>query len=186
MIHSLPIRRETLYINHIISGLVLLIIPILLTSCITFFVTNSIEEFQSILTLSELFSWTGLIILMTCMMFFFTVAVGMMTGMSSAQGILTYIFLFLPIAMVTMVSYNLSFLLFGYSTIFLDSKMEYLSPFFRFIGTIGQPEPFSTLEIAIYTILTVFFLVIGLVLYKARQLGKSNRCDRIPIFKACF
>jgi ABC-2 type transport system permease protein len=186
MIHSLPIRRETLYINHIISGLVLLIIPILLTSCVTFFVTNSIEEFQSILTLSELFSWTGLIILMTCMMFFFTVSVGMMTGMSSAQGILTYIFLFLPIAMVTMVSYNLSFLLFGYSTIFLDSKMEYLSPFFRFIGTIGQPEPFSTLEVAIYTILTVFFLIIGLVLYKARQLERATDVIAFPFLRPVF
>lgn len=186
MIHSLPIRRETLYINHIISGLVLLVIPILLTSCVTFFVTNSIKEFQSILTLSELFSWTGLIILMTCMMFFFTVAVGMMTGMSSAQGILTYIFLFLPIAMVTMVSYNLSFLLFGYSTTFLDSKIEYLSPFFRFIGKIDQPEPFLTLEIVIYTILTIFFLVIGLVLYKARHLERATDVIAFPFLRPVF
>jgi ABC-2 type transport system permease protein len=186
MIHSLPIRRETLYVSHIISGLLLLIIPILLTSFVTFFVTNSIEEFQSILTLPELFSWTGLIILMTCMMFFFTVAVGMMTGMSSAQGILTYIFLFLPIAMVTMVSYNLSFLLFGYSTFFLDAKIEYLSPFFRFIGIMGETKPFSILELTIYTILTICCFFIGLGLYKVRQLEKATDVIAFPFLRPVF
>ncbi|MBO1512969.1 hypothetical protein [Metabacillus bambusae] len=186
MIHSLPIRRVTLYVSHIMSGLLLLLVPIILMSCVTFFVTQSIEEFHSILTPSELLSWTGLITLLTCMMFFVTVAVGMMTGMSSAQAILTYIFFFLPIGMVTMVSYNLSFLLFGFSPIFIDEKLTYLSPFLRFIEIWNTKDPFSMLEIFIYTIIVICSFFIGLGLYKARQLESATDVIAFPFLKPVF
>lgn len=186
MIHSLPIRRVTLYVSHIISGLILLLVPIVLMSCVTFFVTQSIEEFHSILTPSELLSWTGIITLLTCMLFFATVAVGMMTGMSSAQAILTYIFFFLPIGMVTMVSYNLSFLLFGFSSIFIDEKLTYLSPFLRFVEIWNTKDPFSILEISIYTIIVICSFFIGLGLYKARQLESATDVIAFPFLKPIF
>ncbi|QNF28073.1 hypothetical protein [Metabacillus elymi] len=186
MIHSLPIRRVTLYVSHIISGLILLLLPIVLMSCVTFFVTQSIEEFHSILTPSELLSWTGIITLLTCMVFFATVAVGMMTGMSSAQAILTYIFFFLPIGMVAMVSYNLSFLLFGFSSIFIDEKLTYLSPFLRFVDIWNTKDPFSTLEIFIYIIIVICSFFIGLGLYKARQLESATDVIAFPFLKPVF
>jgi ABC-2 type transport system permease protein len=186
MIHSLPIRRVTLYVSHIMSGLLLLLVPIVLMSCVTFFVTKSIEEFHSILTPLELLSWTGLITLLTCMMFFVTVAVGMMTGMSSAQAILTYIFFFLPIGMVAMVSYNLSFLLFGFSSIFIDEKLTYLSPFLRFVEIWNTKDPFSILEIFIYTIIVICSFFIGLGLYKARQLESATDVIAFPFLKPVF
>ncbi|MGM0875968.1 MAG: hypothetical protein ACQEWV_14600 [Bacillota bacterium] len=186
MIHSLPIRRGTLYVSHIISGLLLLLIPILLTSCVTFFVTNTIEEFHSILTISDLLSWTGLFILLTCMLFFFTTAVGMITGMTSAQGILTYIFLFLPIGMISMVSYNLTFLLFGFSPLFIEDKLLYLSPFLRFVGVLGETDPYTFVEIIVYTLLTVGFFFIGLGLYKARQLERATDVITFPFLKPIF
>lgn len=186
MIHSLPIRRITLYISHIISGLLLLLIPIFLTSIVTFFVTSSIPEFQSILSLSELLSWTGLIILLSIMMYLFTVAVGMLTGMSSAQAILTYIFLFLPIGMATMVSYNLSFLLFGFSPIAIEENLVYLSPFLRFIDTWTTTDPFSSLELVIYMIITVCLFFVGMGLYKARQLESATDVIAFPFLKPVF
>jgi ABC-2 type transport system permease protein len=155
-------------------------------SCVTFFVTKSIEEFHSILTPLELLSWTGLITLLTCMMFFVTVAVGMMTGMSSAQAILTYIFFFLPIGMVAMVSYNLSFLLFGFSSIFIDEKLTYLSPFLRFVEIWNTKDPFSILEIFIYTIIVICSFFIGLGLYKARQLESATDVIAFPFLKPVF
>jgi ABC-2 type transport system permease protein len=186
MIHSLPIRRETLYISHMISGILLLLIPIILISVITYIVTGTIKEFFSLLTVSDLFSWTGLIILITCMMFFFTAAVGMMTGMSSAQAILTYIFLFLPIGMVAMVSYNLTFLLFGFSPLFIEEKLEYLSPLIRFVESWGKTDPYTLVEIIIYSILTVCFFFIGLGLYKARQLERASEVIAFPFLKPVF
>jgi ABC-2 type transport system permease protein len=186
MIHSLPIRREVLYISHIISGLLLLLIPILLTSIITFFVTRSIEEFDLLLSLSDLLSWTGLIILLTCMMFLFTVAVGMMTGMSSAQAILTYIFLFSPLAMAAMISANLSLLLFGFSSIFIEENLSYLSPFLRFVETWSSAPPFSSLELIIYTILTICLFFIGIGLYKARHLERATDVIAFSFLKPVF
>ena len=186
MIHSLPIKRVTLYINHVISGLLLLFIPILLISCITYFVTNSLEEFTSILTVSDLISWTGLILLLTSMMFIFTVAVGMMTGMSSAQAILTYIFLFLPIGLTALVSYNLTFLLYGFSPIFIEDKLAYLSPFFRLIDMWTTSKPFTTIEIIIYLILTVCLFFFGIGLYKARQLEQATEVITFSFLRPVF
>ncbi|MFD2216652.1 hypothetical protein [Metabacillus endolithicus] len=186
MVHSLPIRRETLYFSHVISGLLLLIVPIILTAVITYFVTNTIEGFSGILTVLDLLSWFGVVTLLTCMMFSFSIAVGFITGMSTVQAILTYIFLFLPIGMVTMVTYNLSFLLFGFTTASIEEKLMYLSPFLRFVGTWDEPQPYSTLEIMIYIIFTVFFFVIGLVLYKLRQLERATDVIAFSFLKPIF
>ncbi|KKI89096.1 hypothetical protein WQ54_28140 [Bacillus sp. SA1-12] len=186
MVHSLPIRRETIYVSHILSGLLLLLVPIVLTSIVLFFVTNSIVEFHSILTFQKLLFWTGLMILITSMVFIFTAAVGMITGMSSAQAVLTYIFLFLPFGLVTLVSYNLSFFLFGYSSYYTEQKLTYLSPFMRFFELWTTPKPFSIIEVVIYTILTIGFFLIGMGLYKARHLEKATEVIAFPILKPVF
>lgn len=187
MMHSLPIRRETLYVSHIISGLLLLIVPIMITAIITFFVANSIEGFDGILTFSDLLTWTGLTILLTCMMFAFPVAVGLITGMTTAQAILTYVFLFLPIGLVSLVSYNLSYLLFGFTPIFIEDKLMYLSPFIRFIENWGESEPYSMIELIIYTGITILSFVLGLVFYRYRQLERATEVFAFsfmrPIFK---
>jgi ABC-2 type transport system permease protein len=186
MVHSLPIKREVLYFSHVISGLLLLIVPIIITAVITYFVTNTIEEFSGILTITDLLSWIGIVTLLTCMMFSFSIAVGFITGMSTVQAILTYILLFLPIGMVTMVTYNLSFLLFGFTTAFIEEQLMYLSPFLRFVGSWGEPQPYSTLEIMIYLIFTVLFFGIGLVLYKLRQLERATDVIAFPFLKPIF
>ncbi|WP_226669947.1 hypothetical protein [Metabacillus litoralis] len=186
MTHSLPIRRATLYYSHLISGLLLLLIPLLLTSFITFFVTRSVEELTGILTITDLVSWTLLFMLLTCFLFVITTTVGMITGMSTAQAILTYIFLFLPLGVVTLVNYNLSFLLFGYSSSITEETTGNLSPFFRFIGTYGQFNPYTGFEIIAYTILTILLILIGLGLYKARQLEKATEVITFPFITPIF
>ncbi|TXC89267.1 hypothetical protein FS935_17480 [Metabacillus litoralis] len=184
--HSLPIRRETLYVSHIISGLLLLLIPILLTSCITFFVTTTIDEFSGILSISELVSWTLLYILFTCFLFVLTSSVGMITGMTTVQAIFTYIFLFLPIGLVSMITYNLTFLLFGFSPAFTEEALLNLSPFHRFIGTYGVINTYSSLEIILYLLLTILLFFIGLGFYKARQLEKATEVIAFPFLKPIF
>ncbi|WP_175638091.1 ABC transporter permease subunit [Metabacillus schmidteae] len=186
MIHSLPIRRETLYVSHIISGLLLLIVPIILTAIITFFVTNSIDGFAGILTISDLLTWTGLSILLTCMMFAFPVAVGFITGMTTAQAILTYVFLFLPLGMVALVSYNLSYLLFGFTPIFIEDKLMYLSPFVRFIENWGESDPYTMLELIIYIGITILSLVLGLIFYRYRQLERATEVLAFSFMKPIF
>ncbi len=186
MVHSLPIRRETLYFSHIFSGLILLITPIILTAIITFFVSNSIEEFNGILTISDLLAWTGLITLLTCMMFAFPVAVGFMTGMTTAQAILTYVLLFLPIGMAALVSYNLAFLLFGFTPFFIEEKMTYLSPFLRFVGIWGESNPYSVIELVIYTGITILSFGIGLVLYRFRHLERATEVIAFTFMKPIF
>lgn len=186
MVHSLPIRRESLYVSHLLSGLVMLLVPILLTSVITYFVTRSIPEFHDILTVSELMSWTGLIIVLTCMFFTFTVMVGMITGLSTAHAVLTYIFLFLPIGLTTMITYNLSFLLFGYASSLLNEKIYYLSPFTRFIRVWDNNIMYSAGEVMIYILLTVLFIIVGLFFYKGRQLERATEVITFTFLKPVF
>ncbi|MBM7604986.1 ABC-2 type transport system permease protein [Metabacillus crassostreae] len=184
--HSLPIRRETLYVSHIISGLLLLLIPVLLTSCITFLVTTSIDEFNGILTISELISWTLLYILFTCFLFTLTSSVGMITGMTTVQAIFTYIFLFLPIGLVSVITFNLTFLLFGFSPAFTEEALVYLSPFHRFFDTYGDINTYSSLEIILYILFTILLFFIGLGFYKARQLEKATEVIAFPFLKPIF
>lgn len=186
MIHSLPIRREAIFFNHLISGLLLLILPVIVTSITTFFVTKSVKEFNSILTGSELLSWTGIYLLMTCLLFCITITIGMMTGMSSAQAILTYIFLFLPVGLVTLIIYNFSFLLYGFSSAFIEKKIEYLSLFIRYLNINSYDMPFTAKEILIYTFITLILIFIGLMLYKARHLERATDVIVFPLLRPIF
>ena len=98
MIHCLPIKRVKLYDNHIFIGILILVVPVLITALSALLLKEALNlnNYRFHFTVKTVASWTGRTILFNIVIFLSSVLVGMFTGLSSAQGILTYIFLFLP------------------------------------------------------------------------------------------
>ncbi len=187
MIHSLPIRRETLYISHGLVGVLFLLIPLLLTTVITGLI-HQIAGLEFIFTMEELWVWAGTIMLMGLVLFVSTIFVGMVTGMSIAQGVLTYIVLFLPVGLHQLVVYNLEFYLYGFSWEryggLSGELIQRLSPLVR-IGMLSG-EPLSLTEVIGYSLFVVAVLVIGLLIYKGRKLENNLQVIVFQPLKVLF
>lgn len=183
MIHSLPIGRGQLYLNHIVSGLLMLLIPIWVTGAVTG-VVSYFHPFSEQLAMSDLLIWVGITSLMTLFLFIFSVFVGMNTGQSIAQGILTYILLILPMALIALISVHLKHFLYGFSDTFITTRIEMWSPIARYIE-VGN-NPFSLTETLLYILLIVVFCISGYFLYKLRHIETATDPISFSVFKPIF
>ncbi|MED4454626.1 hypothetical protein [Metabacillus fastidiosus] len=185
MTHSFPVKRTVHYVSHIISGIFMLILPIVITAIFAFIITKWDAGFNKVFTFPELLNWIGITSLLTVFLFLLTVLVGMITGISVVQGILTYVVLFLPTGILLLLNANLNRILFGFSSSHsLYENSEVLSPFIRFTEIVYKP--FSTVEIIVYCIFTIVFLITGKILYDRRHLERAGDAIVFPYLKPVF
>ena len=187
-IHAMPYTRLRLYVNNIISGLILLLAPILLNSAFlsiiqlggfggTYFKEGIVLKYLAVSTLTSvtLYVWT--------------IFVGMFTGSSIAQIIFTYILNFLLAGIVAVGQFLLSGVLYGFvmnEDICLD--FLHISPLAQvmFLSS-SSPEPGIIHFLIIDVIIAIVMLVAGYFVYKYRNLETAG--DVIsgkyvkPIFK---
>jgi len=173
MTHSLPVRRENLYFNHMMSGFLLLLPPIWITGIMTWFALY-FSPFIENITTTDLLIWIGIMSLFTVFSFVLSVFVGMITGLSVAQGILIYIFLFLPFGLITLISYHLDLILYGFSASYYGAaNLSEWSPITRF--TNFNEVAFTWKETFLYLFLVSLFIFLGYLLYKYRQLEAATQ-----------
>ncbi|WLR50636.1 hypothetical protein LC040_15420 [Bacillus tianshenii] len=183
MMHSLPIKRGTLYFNHTLSGVIMLLLPVWLTAVITFFVSKMVS-YSTLLTINDLMSWTVIVSMLTLFFFITTIFVGIVTGMSVAQGILTYILLFLPTGLLVMINYQLTQFLYGFSEYAMSAQYEKWSPIIRIFEMRG--DTLSGMEMIFYPVMTVALFVFGLLLYKARHIETATQVITFQILRPLF
>jgi len=187
MIHSLPIKREALYISHGVTGVLFLLIPLVLITAITGII-QQIFGLEFIFTLQDLWIWAGTIMLMSLVLYAGTIFVGMVTGMTIAQGILTYIVLILPVGLHQLIVYNMEFYLYGFSWEryggLSTELIQQLSPLIRIAMLHG--DGLSGMEVLGYSLFTVGILVIGLYIYKERKLENNLQVIVFKPLKALF
>ncbi|MFC7062573.1 DUF6449 domain-containing protein [Halobacillus seohaensis] len=191
-IHSLPIRREKLFNYHIASGLVFLIAPIILNSIIllVFIGAADVSEFY---TVNDLGYWTGLMVIVTLLVFMSGVFVGTLTGLSAVQGVLTYILLVFPIGIFGLISFHLSFYITGFSeSVVLDQLGQQLSPIVDVVEYYPMNPgegflPVDYVTLGIYVVVAVLFYLVSKFIYKKRQLESASQAIAVtwlkPIFK---
>ena len=186
MIHALPIKRGKLYDNHIFIGILILIVPVIITALSALLLKEALNLNTATIhfTIKNVTSWASLTILFDIVIFLSSVLVGMFTGLSTAQGILTYIFLFLPIGLTTLISYNLKFFLYGVaSDYYLSNKIEFFSPITRF----SNNTPMTSIEIFIYIISCIVFYLVARFAYHKRNLEAASNIVAFkhlqPVFK---
>lgn len=182
-LHSFPIRRETLYISHIISGLFLLIGPIVITAGALFAVVKMNPLLNVIAKNSEILSWAGIVTLCSVFLFAATVIVGMITGMSTIQAILTCIFIVLPSGLFELILYQMRIFLFGFNP-FNGIKSDMLFPLQPLFN--NQNEDSNLFLIIVYFAVSVIFFIAGWFLYKNRKLENAQEVIAYEFMKPIF
>ncbi|MFD2706471.1 hypothetical protein [Salibacterium lacus] len=184
MMHSLPVRRESLFFNQVLTGLVLIIAPLLITAGAAQVIAGMYPEFSE-LSPQTIWSWAGAFLIMSVFFFLFTVFVGMAVGMSIATGIITLILLVLPVAMYTLIYSNISLYLYGlppFNTV--SDKFLLFSPL-MFISDIVEMQ-YTSWQLAGYVAAAVLFGAAALVLYKLRPIETASEAITFRVLRPIF
>ncbi|MFC9596589.1 DUF6449 domain-containing protein [Peribacillus butanolivorans] len=183
-IHSLPITRRSIYFHMIGTGIGFIILPILLTGLILILFHSAIDV-ERLYTLADIWSWMGITFFMEAVIFSVAVLVGMVTGLSALQGLLTYILLALPVGLFVLFVANVKFLLAGFSAdYYLSANINSISPLLA--ATEMEKMEFFSVNILIYGLLILLFLLISLFLYERRKLEHVSQAFVFPMIKPLF
>ncbi|WP_246197103.1 DUF6449 domain-containing protein [Cytobacillus depressus] len=182
--HSLPIKRDRIYHMFAISGIVILIIPVLLNALIIFALYTPLHLYD-FLSISDIFEWLGITIMVNLLLYMAAVFTGMVTGLSTVQGALTYIMLLLPIGLIVLLGFNLPFYLYGFpDQYFMESKIEAFSPLVAL--SLLRDRPLGPAEIVIYILLIFMLYSLSLWVYKHRKLEAVSQALIFPFLKPIF
>lgn len=182
--HSLPLRREHLLAAHTVSGLILLLTPVWLTAAVTALV-RTLQGNMYIYQASDVWGWGLAVSILTLFLFVFSIFIGICTGQTVLQGIVIYILLILPAALLQFISIHLSMYLYGYSEQFsLRSSVDRWSPVLQSMDL--AVRPFTSLELWIYAALSVVFMGLSFVLYRKRQGEKAGQAIAFTYFNPLF
>lgn len=182
--HSLPVSRKQIYVHHVVAGIVFLLVPIILTALILliFYWTMDVGR---LFTLKDIGVWAGVTFSTELLIFSAAVFIGMITGVSALQAILTYIMLLLPAGLVILLGGNIQFLLFGFSeSHYNNSIVGRLSPLVK-IADLSMEKPHS-IDIYIYLLVASSLFFVSLFLYQRRKLEYVSHAFVFPIMKPVF
>ncbi|WP_421384913.1 DUF6449 domain-containing protein [Bacillus salacetis] len=184
MIHSLPISREKLFIHFSAAGLVMLVLPVILTALFMSVIslTNDLGPNYQI---SDITNWALLTILMNVLFYVCGITVAMLTGLSVVQAVLTYILLLFPSGMYVLSVLNLKNFLFGFpQEYFMAVQTENFSPVIK-AGLFNEVQ-LTTIEIIIYLIMIILFSILAMFLYKKRKMESSSQALVFPVLQPVF
>lgn len=183
-IHSLPLSRKQIYVHHLVAGIVFLLFPILITAFILLVFQWTLDVSQ-IYTIKEIGSWMGITFSIELLIFSVAVLIGMITGLSALQAVLTYVMLLLPVGLVVLFVVNIKFLLFGFSeNYYLTSNIWRLSPLTA-VAELNKVKLFSVYFL-VYYILSVCLLLLSFLLYKKRKHEYVSHAFVFPVLKPVF
>lgn len=181
--HVLPFKRETLYHTHMLSGLIILLAPVIVTWTLVLLLIGIYDI--NVINVSYLYNWLFLSILINLVMFFICVMVGTVAGMSVLQVLLTFILVLLPSGLGVLTHYNLDFIVYGWATGYYERGLENFSPLLRLPTLYGKGFMDYT-ELFIYVILLVIVYFLGLYFYKKRKLERAGEAITFDILREVF
>ncbi|KAF6584778.1 MULTISPECIES: multidrug ABC transporter permease [Paenibacillus] len=196
--HSLPLRREHLLTSHLISGLILLLVPVWLTAGVTAWVNTSVE-LPYIFQINDVGSWALVVSVLTIFLFTFTVFVGICVGQSLLQTVVVYVLLLLPQFLFMMIGRFLERNLYGYVRV-RETVVQYinggefrsnnnvwenLSPFVRIMDNLPQ-RAFSYMELLAYLGISLLFVALSYGLYRKRLVEKATQAIAFPFLQPLF
>ena len=189
VIHSYPLTRNELFHSHNLSAALLIAIPVLINTLlllVIMFVGNDGSElFEKIFTFQGVMIWTGKILLVNISVYLIATLAAMVTGTSIVQAVLSFIFMFLPIGLGSLILVNLDQLLYGFTMINQEVEMFLL----KIIPTplIWGLEQIAISQLVWYLVLALVLYTLALIFYKRRNLERATdpiSLDGLkPIFK---
>lgn len=186
LFHSIPVKREKIYDSNIFIGILFLTIPLVLISIICVLLNISLN-LGDIYTLKEVFVWLGIMILLNITIFLSSVFVAMNTGISIAQGALTYIFLLLPVGITALLAYNLEMFIYGFNPMYyFTERIVSLSPLTKIFDIASKNVTMTGKEIIIYLLLCVCLYWLSRYLYKIRKIESYSHAIAFPKLEPVF
>ncbi|WP_066192669.1 DUF6449 domain-containing protein [Gracilibacillus timonensis] len=182
--HSLPLKRSTIFIHQLVMGYIQLLVPVVLTGLILLALLN-IDQVDIIYQSGDIFRWFYYTMTFQTLFFACSLFIGHLTGNSIVQGALTYITLFFPAGIIFLLQSNLALLLIGYSDSFTpDALMYRLSPIIWLIDNMYGVSDGWTLWY--YWIVALVFIVVAALLYQIRPAEVTQQAFAFPIIKPIF
>lgn len=182
MLHTLPVKRETLYQTHVTAGILFLFVPLILTALVTWALVAGlgIEHVNG----TDILSWLAVSLLTNLLFFICSVAVGMITGMSTVQGVLSFILLLLPSGLSLLLLNNMSKYIYGLPYGFYYDNITHLSPLIRL--TENSIRSITAVEIVVYLSSSIALFFLGRHLYRKRRLEAAGDAITFDILRPVF
>lgn len=182
MAHTLPVKRGILYNTHVTAGIIFLFVPLILTALISWALVAGlgIQDINS----TEILSWLAIGLLINFLFFMCSAAVGMITGMTTLQGVLSYILLLLPSGLSLLLLHNMSKYIYGLAFDYYSDKIEKLSPLIRL--TEMSIHPIQPGEIAVYLLSGIALYFLGGYLYRQRHLEMAGNAIAFDVLRPLF
>lgn len=181
-IHSMPYTRTELFNSHVLSGLLLINIPVLISYLILWIGLFSMH-------LAEIDQFIGLymhplpyILLSQTAIFLVASAIHMMVGSTLLAGILTAISYILPTGLLLFIDLILRTLLYGYPEVLLRGNTFS----FSLIDVTNGFYNLTKTKLLVFLVYSIVFYCIGLYLYKARHLETNNNFICFPFIQKFF
>ncbi|WHH58869.1 DUF6449 domain-containing protein [Petroclostridium sp. X23] len=182
MVHTLPVNRKSLFLNHVVSGILLLSFPVLLTGGVLAVVRglSVLNEYYSLINILE---WVGITLLFNYLLFAIAVFVGMFTGNAFAHIVFTYIINILPLGVYILAEYNVQQLLYGYNSASNERFWIQLLPVLKVLDGMVRLE---LLEIIGYAFAVLAFLILAVYAYEKRPLESAGDVVAFPLVRPVF
>ncbi|MFC0189626.1 DUF6449 domain-containing protein [Fictibacillus aquaticus] len=183
-IHSLPIKRPALLHHFTAAGILFLLAPVFITSVILL-IMHAASNAESLFSITDVFQWAGQTLLFSLLTFVLSIFVGMLTGMTAVQGVLTVIMLLFPYGISILVMVNLSYFLNGFANLFyMDRNLEILSPVLT--APVLLDGMLSKLQVLSYIVLIALLYTGSIFLYQKRRIESVSQAISIrglqPVF----
>lgn len=182
LFHSLPLRREHILSTKLITGLIIVLVPVWFTTGVMALVWSTVD-LSYLFDATAIWMWGLTLSVFSIFLFIFTVFVGMCIGHSILQGISVYVLITLPVVMSTLLRHHLRSYLPGYPD---DSARadSFISPLIR-LSHLEDMAP-QAKELMVYGILIVSFTLLTYILYKARQVETATQSVTFVYLKPIF
>lgn len=182
-IHSLPITRGQIFIQQFLIGLSNIVLPVLANAVIIYFIKLGFQ--LNIYTIGDIAWWIQVTLIFSLLLYSFTSLIGVLTGISIVQAGLTYIFLFFPIGIYMLVTFNLELLLKGFTMSYAaEDFMIKLSPFIAMIDYLETNS--SPAFLWIYFAVSILFIFLSIILYRVRNAEAANQALAFSVIKPIF
>lgn len=185
-IHSMPVKRSSLYHHHLVVGIVLLFIPIMLNALILI----GLQAFSGIgdyFNIMHVFSWLGIMLFLNIFMLLATFFTGMVTGMFSMHFVLTYILVLLPAGLVLLLIANMSILFVGYPMeYYADMAIFKFSPISYFLINFTPDPDLSWIVMSLYAVAGILLYLAAFWLYANRRMEATSQAIVYPFMRPVF
>ena len=199
LMHTLPIRREGLFVTNYLSGLCFMWVPNLLTAVLLL----AVEASAGVLVAGNVFIWLAVTCGTTFFFYTFAVLCAMLTGNVLAMPALYVIFNCVVFVLYSLINALIGMFSYGYvdSDAFNDFAL-WCTPVGKLVDKVGveylRDAEHNIIDyqfmggdvVAIYAVVGVLFLVFALLLYRRRHIESAGDVIAVgwakPIFKYGF